>query len=606
MNLRGIPVRRSLKTKILFLSFVFATFVLYVKFITKSTDATENESNIHSENQKLIGGDIINIENQQPLIVDEDEEDVGQSVELYKQYIEADMAKQIKGLGDNGQAASLAEAASKEIGESQLKKIALNEELSEHISYNRSLQDARNPLCRSQYFNLNELPTTSIVVIFYNEPYSVLVRTVHSVLNTEIILVDDCSTNYVLKEKLDYYVHTRLPKNIVKIVRLKHRLGLIRARLSGARLARGDVLVFLDAHCEANIGWIEPLLARIKESHKSVLVPIIDVIDAKDFHYSINGFRNFQVGGFTWNGHFDWINVPMKEKQRLIKNCGEKADICPTYSPTMAGGLFAISREYFWDIGSYDEQMDGWGGENLEMSFRIWQCGGTIETMPCSRVGHIFRDFHPYEFPDNRDTHGINTVRLANVWMDSYADLFFLNRPDLKTIDVGDVTHRRVLREKLKCKSFDWYLKNVYPEKFIPNKNVQFFGRFSAKHQNYCLDDLQQDNEKPYNLGIYSCHKPNVSRSQFFSITHSGVLRNELSCASIQQSYSQKSNVVMAACLDNDAYNEKWEITPFDQIRNKNSDLCLDYSNLNPQDHVFALKCNAQSETQKWVIENNS
>lgn len=60
-------------------------------------------------------------------------------------------------------------------------------------------------------------------------------------------------------------------------------------------MAKGDVLVFLDAHCEANIGWIEPLLERIKESHKSVLVPIIDVIDAKDFHYSINGYKNFQV-----------------------------------------------------------------------------------------------------------------------------------------------------------------------------------------------------------------------------------------------------------------------------------------------------------------------
>lgn len=76
---------------------------------------------------------------------------------------------------------------------------------------------------------------------------------------------------------------------------VNYRMGLIRARLAGARLAKGDVLVFLDAHCEGVVGWLEPLLQRIKESRSSVLVPIIDVIDAKDFHYSVNGFTHFQV-----------------------------------------------------------------------------------------------------------------------------------------------------------------------------------------------------------------------------------------------------------------------------------------------------------------------
>lgn len=63
-----------------------------------------------------------------------------------------------------------------------------------------------------------------------------------------------------LKSALSEYV-ARLEG--VKLLRSNKRLGAIRARMLGATMAAGDVLVFMDSHCECHPGWLEPLLSRI-------------------------------------------------------------------------------------------------------------------------------------------------------------------------------------------------------------------------------------------------------------------------------------------------------------------------------------------------------
>lgn len=144
----------------------------------------------------------------------------------------------------------------------------------------------------------------------------------------------------------------------------------------------------------------------------------------------------------------------------------------------MAGGLFAVRKSLFWRLGGYDEGMIIWGAENLELSWRAWQCGARVEITSCSRVGHIFRSHSPYKYPGGvtKVLHA-NLARAATVWMDEWADFFFKFNPDVALIrDQQSVGDRVELRKKLKCKSFGWYLSTVWPQHFFPT-DQRWFGR---------------------------------------------------------------------------------------------------------------------------------
>ena len=109
-------------------------------------------------------------------------------------------------------------------------------------------------------------------------------------------------------------------------------------------------------------------------------------------------------------------------------------------------------------------------------------CGGQLEIIPCSHVGHIFRKRQPYTFPGGVDQILVrNNMRLAEVWMDEYKSLYYIKRPSITKRNFGNTDDRVKLRKDLHCKSFQWYLENVYSELPLPNENLVHGGAVSNR-----------------------------------------------------------------------------------------------------------------------------
>lgn len=194
------------------------------------------------------------------------------------------------GIGEHGVEVSLSDPEEISSNAKLYEETGFSVIVSDKISVNRSLPVVVHPDCANIEYSKN-LPKVSVIIIYHNEVKSVLLRTVHSVINRtppellhEVILVNDNSSSNELYQPLADYVSKNFPSK-VKIKNLSKRSGLIVTRMEGARMAEGEVLVFFDSHVEVHFNWLPPLLQPIFENRRIATLPIVDYFDAFNFGY---------------------------------------------------------------------------------------------------------------------------------------------------------------------------------------------------------------------------------------------------------------------------------------------------------------------------------
>ncbi|KAF4791805.1 polypeptide N-acetylgalactosaminyltransferase 7 [Turdus rufiventris] len=539
----------------------------------------------------------------------------------------------------------------KESVQASIKEFGFNMVASDMISLDRSVNDLRqeeSPLTsnratgnelllkklkRCKYWHYDDnLLTSSVVIVFHNEGWSTLMRTVHSVIKrtprkylAEIVLIDDFSNKAHLQERLDDYI--KQWNGLVKVFRNERREGLIQARSIGAQKAKlGQVLVYLDAHCEVGINWYAPLIAPISKDRTTCTVPLIDYIDGND--YSIEPQQGGDEDGFArgaWDWSLLWKRIPLSHKEKSKR----KHKTEPYRSPAMAGGLFAIERDFFFELGLYDPGLQIWGGENFEISYKIWQCGGKLLFVPCSRVGHIYRlqgwQGNPPPVYVGSSPTLKNYVRVVEVWWDEYKDYFYASRPETKALPYGDISELKKFREDHNCKSFKWFMEEIayditsyYP---LPPKNVEWgeavsypmsekscppsplcnatliaFPNFRIRgfETSYCIDSMGHTNGGFVELG--PCHR--MGGNQLFRINEANQLMQYDQCLT---KGPDGSKVMITHCNQNEF--KEWQFFKnLHRFTHIPSGKCLDRSEVLHQ--VFISECDSSKATQKWEINN--
>ncbi|XP_060806799.1 putative polypeptide N-acetylgalactosaminyltransferase 10 [Amyelois transitella] len=323
-----------------------------------------------------------------------------------------------------------------------------------------------------------------------------------------------------------------------------------------------------------------------------IIVDDANDIDANTFEYKSNGEY---YGGFDW--HLNFKLYPLIEEDRL--KLPE-----PYANPVMSGGIFAISRLFFWELGGYDPGLYAWGGEQFELSFKIWLCGGRMFTAPCSRVGHVYRDPPRYLKYGYGDFLRRNYRRVADVWMDSYAAKLYSSDTVYSRIDPGDISQQQAFRQRRHCKSFDWFINEIVND--MRTQSDAYIDKFNLAEgqvrplwsQSLCVHadyDTRQ-------LVMKKCQEWRKNEQTFF-FTYRRDVQNKDMCWDLRES-APMSPVLLDICSGLGG-NQLWryDVDSLQIIQGIGN--CLEWDELS-QSSLHINRCVNYSSAQKWQVDYNT
>lgn len=299
---------------------------------------------------------------------------------------------------------------------------------------------------------------------------------------------------------------------------------------------------------------------------------------------------------------FDW-NLEYRQLRRLPHQSNDETT--PYSIPIMTGGVFLIRKNYFFELGPYDEGLLIWGAENLEMSFKLHLCGGNLIEVPCSRMGHLYRMFNKFrKHPTRKDFTFYNKKRVVEVWMDEYKKYVYNRNPTYYQIDPGDLTQPLAVKEKLNCKPFKHFIDFVVPDlnEHYPPEILNFAnGTVQLLNTNYCLDTYSRPLDNP--IGLYLC-EDGAEMTQYFELTWYRDIRIKY-----PEICLDAKNAVLSECH----YMFGNQLFKYDMVSTSESNLISNYQNFYcfPQvsHQIINLngkpKCLEGNVKQKTVVLNN-